>query len=83
MYRAFFPDVSWVRTVAFSLISPMVIGTDFSNALLSSGSKYSYKSCKIPPFVVSYHLDYVSWASRVMLEAAIAFAMAVVIGWMP
>ncbi len=66
--------------MAPSLISPIVTGTGFSNALLSSGSKYSYKSYRIPPFVALYHLCYVFWASRVMSEAAVAFAMAVVMG---
>ncbi len=63
------------------MISPIVTGTGFSNALLSLGSKYSYKSCRIPLFVALYHLCYVFWASRVMLEVVVAFAMAVVMGW--
>ena len=61
----------------------MVTETSFSNALLSSGSKYSYKSYRIPLFVASYHLYYVSWVSRMMPEAAVAFAMVVVISWIP
>ena len=68
--------------MALSLTSPMVTGTGFSNALLLSGSKYFYKSYRISLFVALYHLYYVSWASRVMPEAAVASAMAVVMGWM-
>ena len=80
MYRAFFPDVNWARTVAPSLISPMVTGTDFSNALLSSRSKYSYRSYRISPFVALYHLCHVSWVFKVMFEVAVASAIAVVMG---
>ncbi len=82
MYKTFSPDVNWARTVAFCLISPIVTGTGFSNALLSSGSKYFYKSYKILPFVTLYYLYYVSWVFRMMPEAAVAFAIVVVIGWM-
>ncbi len=68
--------------MALSLTSPMMTGTGFSNVLLSSGSKYSYKSYKIFFFMVLYYLCYVSWVFRVMFEAAVAFAMVVVMGWM-
>ncbi len=68
--------------MVFSLIFPMVIGTGFSNALLLSGSKYSYKSCRIFLFVALYYSYYVSWVFRVMFKAVVASIMAVMMGWM-
>ena len=67
--------------MVFSLTFPIMIETGFSNVLLLSESKYFYKSCRIFPFVALYHSCYVSWVSKVIPEAVVAFAIAVVMGW--